>query len=114
MIEKIQNYQMRKAAALGASGSASTGASCSSASSTVPYSFDEEEGKPSPAKRGKKRQAAGGKTASEKSKQPKSGSKSNQEVKKPADAKSMYCYQDEFGSFVMASRYSCHTLINRT
>ncbi|XP_017019761.1 uncharacterized protein achi isoform X1 [Drosophila kikkawai] len=106
MIEKIQNYQMRKAAAaLGGGGSTSAGSTCSSAGSIIPYNFDDDddEDKPSPAKRGKKKQtAATGKTAGTKSKQSKQlGSEIKQEVKK---TKAVYCYQDEFGSFVMASR----------
>ncbi|KAH8347999.1 hypothetical protein KR084_002969 [Drosophila pseudotakahashii] len=108
MIDKIQNYQMRKAAAIGGSVSSSSAGSSSSGSNTaasapiVPYSlfgqlppeFDEEETKPSPPKRGRKRQATG--RLGEKSKQAKP-----QSVNQP---ETVYCYQDEFGSFVVAPR----------
>ncbi|XP_016983885.1 uncharacterized protein LOC108047961 isoform X2 [Drosophila rhopaloa] len=106
MIDKIQNYQMRKAAAIGGSGVSNNAMSSSSSSSssgpTLPYGlfgqrsteFDDEE-KPSPPKRGRKRQASG-KTAGEKSKQSKPQSGNQQET--------MYCYQDEYGSFVVAPR----------
>ncbi|KAH8253522.1 hypothetical protein KR032_005887 [Drosophila birchii] len=120
MIEKIQNYQMRKAAAAalgaggvggggGGGGSIGAASNCSSAGSVIPYNFDDDEDKPSPAKRGKKRQtaAANGKTGGAKSKQSKQpGPVNKQELKKSTEAKTkaVYCYQDEFGSFVMASR----------
>ncbi|XP_020803267.1 uncharacterized protein LOC110180013 isoform X2 [Drosophila serrata] len=114
MIEKIQNYQMRKAAAAalsgGGGGSTSAGSSCSSAGSLIPYNFDDDdEDKPSQTKRGKKRQTATatGKTVGAKSKQSKqTGTVIKQVFKKSSQTKSkaVYCYQDEFGSFVMASR----------
>ncbi|XP_070069364.1 uncharacterized protein [Drosophila takahashii] len=107
MIDKIQNYQMRKAAAIGgassvSSSSAESSSSAAASASILPYSlfnqlppeFDDEETKPSPPKRGKKRQAAG--RLAEKSKQAKP-----QAVEEP---ETVYCYQDEFGSFVVAPR----------
>ncbi|EDV35500.1 uncharacterized protein Dana_GF12447, isoform D [Drosophila ananassae] len=115
MIDKIQNYQMRKAAALGAtgnsSGSSTSGGGSSNSSSTgsiLPYSlfgqlppeFDDEK-KPSPPKRGRKRQSAG-KSAGGKNKEPKLEPVVQQEINL-SDA-AMYCYQDEYGGYVVAPR----------
>ncbi|XP_043948213.1 uncharacterized protein LOC108023086 isoform X2 [Drosophila biarmipes] len=105
MIDKIQNYQMRKAAAIGGSATSSTAGNSSSssngASSILPYSlfgqlppeFDEE--KSNPPKRGRKRQATG--RQGEKSKQAKPQAENREEV-------TVICSQDEFGSFVVAPR----------
>ncbi|XP_017069352.1 uncharacterized protein LOC108106648 isoform X1 [Drosophila eugracilis] len=106
MIDKIQNYQMRKAAAIGGSAAVSANAGTSSttpnsATSILPYSlfgqlppeFDDEE-KPSPPKRGRKRQTVV--KSNDKSKQAKTESENQED--------SIYCYQDEFGSFVVAPR----------
>ncbi|XP_052838893.1 uncharacterized protein LOC128254110 isoform X1 [Drosophila gunungcola] len=124
MIDKIQNYQMRKAAASGGSsgGSSSNAVSSSSSSSSsiLPYSmfgqlppeFDDEK-KPSPPKRGKKRQATGKNTVGEKSKQPKTQSgnqqhqqqhQEQQQQQQEQETATMYCYQDEYGGFVVAPR----------
>ncbi|EDV56297.2 uncharacterized protein Dere_GG22573 [Drosophila erecta] len=106
MIDKIQNYQMRKAAAIGGSaGSVGAGGSNSTSNSTtsiLPYSlfgqlppeFDDEE-KSSPLKRVRKRQTAA-KTPGEKSNQAKQKAVNKQET--------MYCYQDAFGGYVVAPR----------
>ncbi|EDW90750.2 uncharacterized protein LOC6530092 isoform X1 [Drosophila yakuba] len=106
MIDKIQNYQMRKAAAIGgptgSGGAAGSSSNSNSATSILPYSvfgqlppeFDDEE-KPSPPKRVRKRQATA-KTPGEKNKQGKQKTGNKQEI--------MYCYQDAFGGFVVAPR----------
>ncbi|XP_037716431.1 uncharacterized protein LOC119551255 isoform X1 [Drosophila subpulchrella] len=106
MIDKIQNYQMRKAAAIGGSAKPSTAGSSSSSSNTatsilpyglfgqLPPEFDDDE-KPSPPKRGRKRQAAA--RQGEKSKQPKPQTENQAE-------ETVICYQEEFGSFVVAPR----------
>ncbi|XP_017039295.1 uncharacterized protein LOC108086764 isoform X2 [Drosophila ficusphila] len=101
MIDKIRNYQMRKAAATGGSARSSS-AGCTSSilpfnllDQKLPQEFDEEE-KPSPPKRGRKRQATG-KSAGEKSKQPKTKSGNQQH-------ETMSCYQDDFGGFEVAPR----------
>ncbi|KAH8233619.1 hypothetical protein KR026_010548 [Drosophila bipectinata] len=111
MIDKIQNYQMRKAAALKSSGSStsSDGSSKSSSpGSILPYSlfgklppeFDDDK-KPPPPKRGRKRQSAG-KSAGGKTKQPKREKVIKQEVNL-SDA-AVYCYEDEYGGYVVAPR----------
>ncbi|KAH8318319.1 hypothetical protein KR074_008245 [Drosophila pseudoananassae] len=111
MIDKIQNYQMRKAAALKSSGSSTSSGGSSKSSTTgsiLPYSlfgklppeFDDDK-KPPPPKRGRKRQSAG-KSAGGKTKQPKREKVTQQEVN--MDDAAVYCYQDEFGGYVVAPR----------
>ncbi|KAH8372984.1 hypothetical protein KR009_009405 [Drosophila setifemur] len=111
MIDKIQNYQMRKAAAMGASGSSSSGGSGSSSTgSIIPYSlfgqlppeFDDDE-KPSPPKRGRKRQAAN-KSAGDKISRSKQKLEPGIQQKIDLSDESVYCYQDEYGGYVMAPR----------
>ncbi|EDX06789.1 uncharacterized protein LOC27207112 isoform X1 [Drosophila simulans] len=106
MIDKIQNYQMRKAAAMGGSagsgGAGGSNSSSNSATSILPYSlfgqlppeFDDEE-KPRPPKRVRTRTIAA-KNPRENAKQakPKTGHKQE----------SMYCHKDSYGGIVGTPR----------
>ncbi|XP_033153972.1 uncharacterized protein LOC117136937 isoform X1 [Drosophila mauritiana] len=106
MIDKIQNYQMRKAAAMGGSagsgGAGGSNSSSNSATSILPYSlfgqlppeFDDEE-KPRAPKRVRTRTIAA-KNPRENAKQakPKTGKKQE----------SMYCHKDSYGGIVGTPR----------
>lgn len=109
MIDKIKNYQMRKAAAIGGSAVGSGGAggsnsNSSPATSILPYSlfgqlppeFDDEE-KPRPPKRVRTRTVAA-KSPRENAKQAKQKTGNKQET--------MYCYKDSYGGIVVSPRYS--------
>ncbi|XP_032572213.1 uncharacterized protein LOC6608859 isoform X2 [Drosophila sechellia] len=106
MIDKIQNYQMRKAAAMGGSagsgGAGGSNSSSNSATSVLPYSlfgqlppeFDDEE-KQRPPKRVRTRTIAA-KNPRENAKQVKPKTGNMQE--------SMYCHKDSYGGIVATPR----------